>query len=81
MVMGNRKFRFKAKTYVLDAKNRLFCAINFEDESAGLFSKSKWKYSDQIDGEIVRVSEAFIRKFFEKKDGKDAIVPGKKEIE
>ncbi len=78
--MGDRKFRFKGKTYVVDSKNRLFCAINFED-SSGMFSKSKWQFSDQIDGEIVRVTESFIRSFFESKDGKDAICPGKKDIE
>lgn len=31
LAVGDRKFRFKGKTFVVDAKNRLFCAINFED--------------------------------------------------
>lgn len=29
LTVGDRKFRFKGKTYVIDAKNRLFCAVNF----------------------------------------------------
>jgi hypothetical protein len=69
LAVGDRKFRFKGKTFVMDAKNRLFCSIDFEDES-GLFSKKKWKFEDQIDGEIVRVSEGFVRNFFESKSGK-----------
>ncbi len=64
LVVGNRKFRFKGKTFIVDAKNRLFCAINFEDETSGIFSKSKWKFTDQFDGEILRVSEPFVRSFF-----------------
>ena len=50
--MGDRKFRFRGKTFVVDSKNRLFCAINFEDPS-GMFSKSKWEFNDEMDGEIV----------------------------
>jgi hypothetical protein len=34
-----------------------------------MFSANKWKHSDQMDGEIVRVTDSFIRKFFEKKEG------------
>lgn len=79
MAVGDRKFRFKGKTFVVDARNRLFCAVNFEDES-GMFSKNKWKWEDQVEGEIVRVSEAFIRSFFENKQGKEGICPGKKDI-
>ena len=78
--MGERKFRFRGKTFVVDSKNRLFCAINFEDPS-GMFSKTKWEFNDQMDGEIVRVTDSFIRSFFESKDGKDAICPGIKDIE
>lgn len=29
LAVGDRKFRFKGKTYIMDPKNRLFCAINF----------------------------------------------------
>ncbi len=63
LAMGERKFRFNGKSYIIDAKNRLFCSLNFEDES-GMFSKNKWQFVDQMDGEIVRVKEEFIRKFF-----------------
>jgi len=64
LAVGDRKYRIKGKTFVIDAKNRLFCSINFEDQS-GLFSKNKWKFSDQMDGDVVRVNEGFVQRFFE----------------
>lgn len=50
----------------MDSKNKLFCALNFEDDS-GIFSKNKWQFCDQMDGEIVRITDDFVRKFFESK--------------
>jgi hypothetical protein len=49
LAVGDRKFKFKGKSYIVDPRHRLFCAINFEDES-GMFSKNKWQFSDQMDG-------------------------------
>ena len=60
---GDRLFNFIGKTYIVDSKNKLFCSLNFEDES-GFFSKNKWKYKDQIEGYIYKVTDGFIRRFF-----------------
>jgi len=49
--------------YVYDPKNRFFSVLNFEDPEAGFFSKGKWTYPDQMGGDILKVSEAFINKF------------------
>ena len=35
-----------------------------------MFSGNKWKYSDQMDGQVVRVTPGFVRNFFGKAKGK-----------
>lgn len=80
LVAGNRKYRIKGKMFVLDVKNRIFCCVNFEDPS-GFFSSNKWTFNDQLEGEIVKVSQAYIRRFFESREGKEAATPSEKEIE
>lgn len=48
---------------VLDPKNRLCSCITFQEET-GLFAAKKWKYTDQMEGDIVKVSDGFVRNFF-----------------
>ena len=48
---------------VLDPKNRLCSCITFQEET-GLFATKKWKYTDQMEGDIVKVSDGFVRNFF-----------------
>lgn len=66
--------------FVIDPKNRLCCFVNFQDE-AGMFSSKKWKFTDQMDGQIYKVSEGYVRSFFGRESGKDMKGPSKKEIE
>ncbi len=61
--VGDRKYRFKDKMYVYDAKNSLFSVLKFDDPDAGFFSKGKWTFPDQMGGEIFKVTPAFILKF------------------
>lgn len=63
LAIGDRKYRYKDRMYVYDAKNCLYSEILFEDPEAGFFSKGKWSHADQIGGQIVRVTPEFIRKF------------------
>ena len=52
--VGDRKFQFKDKGYYFDQENNLFGEMSFEDAS-GFFSKEKWKYRDQVEGQILTV--------------------------
>ncbi len=61
--VGERKYRFKGRMYVYDPGNCFFSVINFDDPDAGFFSKGKWTLPDQMSGEILKVTPAFIQKF------------------
>lgn len=76
LAVGDRKYRIKGKMIVIAAKSRYCCVINFEDDS-GMFSGKKWKYSDQMEGTICRVSPGYVHNFFSSDRGKDVVNPGK----
>ena len=63
----------------MDAKNNLFCELKLEEDK-GFFSKKKRNYLDEISGEVVKVSNKFVKKFLEAKPGKSPC-PDKGDIE
>ena len=54
----------------------MFCELKFEDDG-GFFSKKKRNYADEIEGELVRVKEDFMKKI---KNPDDLKTPGKNDI-
>ena len=60
----------------MDIKNNLFLELKFTSDE-GFFSKKKWEFIDQIEGELLKVTPAFMQKFLQTRDK----TPAKNDIE